>query len=295
MRAVLLIGHGSLRPGSGAAMIRLAARARQAGVAPIVEAGFLNYSRPRFPQALARCVAQGAAEVVVQPYFLIPGKFVQVDLPRALKAFQAAHPALVLRLAAPFGDHPAMAELVLKRAAATADGPHPSLALYPEGTRLRQEKGGFISLALSSQFTATHPPPLPSQWDRGSGGEDQAALLLMAHGSPNPSANQPIEQVAARIRATGRYAQVVVCYMDLNQPSICEAIDDLVVRGARRLVAVPYFLQLGGHVAEDLPATIEAARQRHAGTEILLAEHLGYDALLVEVIAERVIEHGIKL
>ena len=253
MRAVLLIGHGSLRPGSGASMIRLAARAREAGVAPIVEAGFLNYSRPRFAQALARCIAQGATEVVVQPYFLIPGKFVQIDLPRALKAFQAARPAVTLRLAAPFGDHHAMAKLVLKRAAAV-------------------EKEVFIS------------PPLPSQWERGPGGE---GLLLMAHGSPDPAANQPIERVAARISAAGRYGQVVVCYMDLNQPSISDAIDDLVVRGARRLVAVPYFLQLGGHVAEDLPATIDAARRRHSDAEIILAEHLGYDVLLVQVIAER--------
>ena len=109
----------------------------------------------------------------------------------------------------------------------------------------------------------------------------------MAHGSPDPAANQPIELVAARIRAADRYAQVVVCYMDLNQPSIRDAIDDLVARGARRLIAVPYFLQLGGHVVEDLPATIEAARRRHTSAEIVLAEHLGYDALLVEVIAER--------
>jgi sirohydrochlorin cobaltochelatase len=279
MRAVLLIGHGSLRPGSGAAMIRLAARAREAGVAPIVEAGFLNYSRPRFAQALERCIAQGAAEVIVQPYFLIPGKFVQVDLPRALKAFQAAHPAVALRLAAPFGDHRAMAELVLKRAAASQAGPHPPSPHLP----LRQEMGEFAS------------PPLTSRWERGPGGEDQVALLLMAHGSPDPAANQPIEQVAARIRDTSRYAQVVVCYMDLNQPSIPTAIDDLAARGARRLVAVPYFLQLGGHVAEDLPATIDAARRRHASAEIILAEHLGYNALLVEVIAERVIERGIKI
>jgi sirohydrochlorin cobaltochelatase len=108
----------------------------------------------------------------------------------------------------------------------------------------------------------------------------------MAHGSPDPAANQPIEQVATRISATNSYTQVVVCYMELNQPSITDAIDDLVARGARRLVAVPYFLQLGGHVAEDLPATIDAARQRHAGAEIILAEHLGYDQLLVEVIAD---------
>jgi sirohydrochlorin cobaltochelatase len=73
-----------------------------------------------------------------------------------------------------------------------------------------------------------------------------------------------------------------------NHPTIADAIDDLVARGARRLIAVPYFLQLGGHVAEDLPATIDAARQRHTGAEIILTEHLGYDALLVEVIAERV-------
>ena len=109
----------------------------------------------------------------------------------------------------------------------------------------------------------------------------------MAHGSPNPAANQPIEGVAERIRAAGRYAQVVVCYMELNHPSIPDAIDDLVARGARRLVAVPYFLQLGGHVAEDLPATIDAARRRHAATQISLAEHLGYDELLVQVIADR--------
>jgi sirohydrochlorin cobaltochelatase len=236
-------------------MIRLAARAREAGVAPIVEAGFLNYSRPRFAQALERCIAQGATEVVVQPYFLIPGKFVQVDLPRALKTSQAAQPMARLSLAAPFGDHPAMAELVLKRAAAGDCSPSAALA----------------------------PPHQRS----GPGADSQTALLLMAHGSPDPAANQPIEQVATRIRAGGRYHQVVVCYMDLNQPSISEAIDGLVAGGARRLVAVPYFLQLGGHVAEDLPATIEAARRRHGGAEIILAEHLGYDVLLVQVIAER--------
>jgi sirohydrochlorin cobaltochelatase len=256
-------------------MIRLAARARESGVAPIVEAGFLNYSRPRFAQALARCVAQGASEVIVQPYFLIPGKFVQVDLPRALSVCQAAHPGVALRLAAPFGDHPALAELALKRAAAAEAGLHPT---NPLGS-LWQEKAESAS------------PPFPSRRERGPGGEGQpgsTALLLMAHGSPDPAANQPIEQVAARLEAIGCYAHVAVCYMELNQPSIPDAIDDLVTRGTMQLVAVPYFLQLGGHVAEDLPATIVTAQQRHAATQISLAEHLGYDELLVEVIAERI-------
>jgi sirohydrochlorin ferrochelatase len=244
MIAVILVGHGSLRAGSGAAMIRLAARAQAAGVAPIVGAGFLNYSQPRFAQVLARCVARGAREVVVQPYFLVPGKFVRVDLPRLLAAEQRVHPGLQLRLAEPFGDHPALAELLLKRAAA-ADQPPTTYA---------------------------------------------AGLLIMAHGSPDPASNQPIYAIADRVRLAGRYSQVVVCFMELNEPSVDTAIDDLVAQGVGRLIAAPYFLQLGGHVAEDLPATIAAAQLRHPTTTIVLAEHLAYDELLVAVIADRVAE-----
>jgi sirohydrochlorin cobaltochelatase len=247
MRGVLLVGHGSLRPGAGAAMIRLAARVREAGIAPIVGAGFLNYSRPRFADALARLAAHGAREIVVQPYFLAPGKFVRVDLPRAVRAAQEAHPALTLRLAEPFGDHEALAALALKRAAEACD---------------------------------RAPGPM-----RGHGRD--SGLLLMAHGSPDASANRPIAAVAERIRAVGRYEHVVVCYLDLNTPSIPTAIDELAARGVRRMVATPYFLQLGGHVAEDLPAIIAAARLRHPTAAIALAEHLGYDPLLVRVIADR--------
>src|SRR5690348_2063631 len=84
--AVMLIGHGSVRSGAGAAMIRLAKRIYQAGVAPIVAAGFLNYRRPTFDEALQRCIQAGASDVIVQPYFLVAGKFVREDLQRMVQA-----------------------------------------------------------------------------------------------------------------------------------------------------------------------------------------------------------------
>jgi len=250
---VVLVGHGSLRTGSGAAMMGLAEYARAAGLAPIVKAGFLNYSQPTFAEVLAQCLAEGAAEVVVQPYFLIPGKFVREDLARLVEAARASHPGLVLRLARPFGDHLALAALVLKRA------------------------------QLAEDAAAT-----PIIWRRQAA--PATGLLLMAHGSPDPRANQPIYAVAERVRAAGRYAQVSVCFMDLNEPTIPDAIDRLAARGIGALVAMPYFLQLGGHVAEDLPAIIDAARTRHAALQIRLTEHLAYDPLLVTVIADRVAE-----
>jgi sirohydrochlorin cobaltochelatase len=268
IRAVMLVGHGSLRSGAGAAMIRLAERAQAARVAPIVGAGFLNYSRPTFDETLARCIEAGASEIIIQPYFLVPGKFVREDLARLAEAGRLAHPGLLIQVAQPFGDHPALARLLLKR-------------------------------ALEADYLAANPhivdQRLPRRLEDGADWRplhqlQRTGLLIMAHGSPSPASNAPIYGVAKRVRAVGRYDAVTVCFMDLNKPSIPAAIDDMTERGIHQIIAMPYFLQLGNHVKEDLPALVAAARVRHPASTILLAEHLAYDRLLVSVIADRVAE-----
>jgi sirohydrochlorin cobaltochelatase len=266
VRAVVLVGHGSLRSGAGAAMIRLAERAQSARVAPIVSAGFLNYSRPTFGEVLARCVEGGASDVIIQPYFLVPGKFVREDLARLAKAGRLAHPGLSIQVAQPFGDHPALARLLLKRALEAdylAANPH---IIHQRLPRPLEDEAGWRPLHRLHR----------------------TGLLIMAHGSPHPESNAPIYGVAKRVRACGRYAAVTVCFMDLNEPSIPDAIDDMTGRGIRHIIATPYFLQLGNHVMDDLPAIIAAARVRHPASTILLTEHLAYDRLLVSVIADRV-------
>ncbi|NJL35169.1 MAG: hypothetical protein HC893_16575 [Chloroflexaceae bacterium] len=114
-----------------------------------------------------------------------------------------------------------------------------------------------------------------------------SGLLLIAHGSPDPAANQPIEAVAQRIRERCLYQEVRVGFLGLNAPDIPTAIRLLCERGVRQVIAVPYLLQLGGHVAEDLPQSITTAQIQHAPIPILLSEHLAYDPLLVTVIADR--------
>jgi sirohydrochlorin cobaltochelatase len=245
MRAIVLIGHGSLKSASGAAMIRIAARLRERGVAPIAEASFLNFSRPTLAEAVERCIAQGARSIVVQPYFLVAGKYVSEDLPQQVAEQAQNKPRIEFEVAAAFGDHPALVRLVIERAQ-TAD-PHSS--------------------------------------DSG-----PTALLLLAHGSPMATANAPLDRLVERIQAAGGYARVALGYLECNEPSIPDAIDALAAEGMRQIVAVPYFLQLGRHVAEDLPALIAAAQQRHPHVALMLAPHLGYDSALFEVVADRVAE-----
>ena len=117
MNGVVLIGHGSLHSDSGASMIRLAARLRERGVAPIAEAGFLNFSRPTIAEAVAKCVRAGATSITVQPYFLIDGVYVQQDLPGDISKVAAQFPALTIRVAACFGFHEKLAAIALERVA----------------------------------------------------------------------------------------------------------------------------------------------------------------------------------
>ncbi len=86
-------------------------------MAPIVEVGYLNYSEPPFAETVANVVAQGATRIFVTPYFLIPGKFVKVDLPRAIDAAQSAHPDVTFILAEPIGYDELLADALLKSAA----------------------------------------------------------------------------------------------------------------------------------------------------------------------------------
>lgn len=76
-------------------------------------------------------------------------------------------------------------------------------------------------------------------------------------------------------------------YLEAASPDIQAGIDRCVARGARRIVLVPYFLYLGGHVKSDLPKSAARARRRHPGLLVRIAAHLGRDRRLLEVVADR--------
>ncbi len=115
------------------------------------------------------------------------------------------------------------------------------------------------------------------------------ALLVMVHGSPRPEANDDMFAVVDVVRDRGVYPIVEVGFMECNEPSIPEAIDTCVMQGAERVIAVPYFLHTGNHVADDLPTALEEAQERHPEVEFLMGDYIGHDMLVADVIRDRVI------
>ena len=97
--ATVLFSHGSLLCGAGEALRAHAERLRAQGLTPLVAVGYLNYSEPAFIDAVAECVEAGATRILVTPYFLVPGYFVKVDLPKAVAEAQSRFPEVVFVVA----------------------------------------------------------------------------------------------------------------------------------------------------------------------------------------------------
>lgn len=118
--------------------------------------------------------------------------------------------------------------------------------------------------------------------------------LLVAHGSRNPRAAEAHEQLCAAVavassETAGGPVDVRPAYLELSDPSIPAAIDAAIAAGATRIRVLPYFLAPGNHVSVDIPGIVADATERRPDVRIELAEHLGADPALVDLLAARVL------
>ncbi len=98
------------------------------------------------------------------------------------------------------------------------------------------------------------------------------ALLLLAHGSRQPEANETVRELAELLsrRAGGDFQAVRHAFLELAAPPAEEVVAKLVVEGADKLVIIPFFLAPGRHLTGDLPALLRRLESAHPGLEIRL-------------------------
>ena len=115
MKALLLIAHGSRRLASNDEVRQLAERmasladGEYGGVFP----AFLELAEPSIPGGVGDCVAAGASEIVVVPYFLAAGRHVAEDIPEELAKARAIHPEVKIHQVDYLGKHQSIPDILL--------------------------------------------------------------------------------------------------------------------------------------------------------------------------------------
>ena len=113
-------------------------------------------------------------------------------------------------------------------------------------------------------------------------------ILLVDHGSRRAASNALLGEVAERIAAKLPEGTLIEpAHMELASPTIAEAFDQLVARGASEVVVVPYFLSPGRHATEDVPRLAAEAAARHPEVAHRVAPPLGPHDLLEQLVLVR--------
>jgi sirohydrochlorin ferrochelatase len=113
---MIIFAHGSSIESANDSVRRIADAVRREGGFDMVEVAFLEQGRPDLAGAVAAVVAQGAARVVVVPYFLTLGIHLQRDLPHIVKGLTSIHKGVEIRVAPPLDGHPHLAAVLIERA-----------------------------------------------------------------------------------------------------------------------------------------------------------------------------------
>ena len=120
------------------------------------------------------------------------------------------------------------------------------------------------------------------------------ALLVVAHGSRQPAANEEVRCLIdeMRHRATGRFDFVSCSYLQFAEPSVAEGIDACIAQGARTVTILPYLLAAGSHVAEDIPGLVATRQKAHPEVLLQIAPHVGQASGMAELVLELATAHS---
>ena len=111
-------------------------------------------------------------------------------------------------------------------------------------------------------------------------------LLVVDHGSRRAASNDQLFVVADMLRAIRPQQPVAAAHMEIAEPGIAHAFDELVAAGATEIVILLYFLSDGRHVTEDVPELVEEAAAKHPHVTWRMSRSLGPCEDLAHLLAQ---------
>lgn len=118
--------------------------------------------------------------------------------------------------------------------------------------------------------------------------EHQPALLLIAHGTRDPSGQVEMDELVDHLR--GRVdAPVAAAWLeDFAEPDAVTAAGQLVDAGAHAIVTLPFLVLGAGHAKTDVPGSVAEVRTRHPEVAVTHGRVLGLHPALFDLACRRI-------
>ncbi len=120
--------------------------------------------------------------------------------------------------------------------------------------------------------------------------DDKPALLLIGHGSRSEAGVAEFWDFTKVLQSEAPDIAMEFGFIELAEPHLDTALDELVARGPCHVIGVPLVLLGAGHMKNDGPACLERARRRHPEVRFTYGTEMGIHPLALSVAEDRAME-----
>ena len=118
------------------------------------------------------------------------------------------------------------------------------------------------------------------------------ALLIIAHGSRTPEALEEVEDLARRVaeKCADRLPLVEYAFLNHGQPDVPTGLKECAEKAVHRIYILPWFLNSGVHVTQDIPRLVTSAKSEFPDIEFVILEHIGANKKMPSLISDLIPE-----
>ncbi|HYJ03339.1 MAG TPA: CbiX/SirB N-terminal domain-containing protein [Nitrososphaeraceae archaeon] len=115
--------------------------------------------------------------------------------------------------------------------------------------------------------------------------DKECDVLVIGHGSSDRRATEAFIFTINDIKQS--YRNVEYCFLELAGPTIQEGINSVIKKNPKIVLIMPYFLHKGIHIKHDVINEVKTALKSHSFTNIHIADHIGVDVNMINLILRR--------
>ncbi len=111
---------------------------------------------------------------------------------------------------------------------------------------------------------------------------------MVGHGSKLSGSSDALNLVLVGLQKKEPATFFQAAFLEIRPPSIPEAIELCVNQGADEVIVIPYFVQAGKHVVQDIPKIVSEAKIKYPDRHIYLTDYLSFDERIISIVEDRI-------
>ena len=112
-------------------------------------------------------------------------------------------------------------------------------------------------------------------------------IVIFAHGSSVETANEAVRVISRNVASAGGFPLASTAFLEMGQPDLPTAVEQLRAQGATKIIVLPYFLTTGIHLKRDLPRIVSEILEIQKGISIEIAPPLDGHPALESILLDR--------